>query len=60
MTGAIVAAGLRASGHPVPGLAIAFALALVVGLVGLLLTARLHRHRTLGQPGPAGGAIPST
>ncbi len=44
VTGAIVAAGVRASGQPVPGLTIAFALALAVGLAGLLLTGRL-RHR---------------
>jgi MFS family permease len=44
VTGAIVAAGVRASGEPVPALTIAFGLAIVVGLVGLLLTGRL-RHR---------------
>jgi MFS family permease len=44
VTGAIVAAGVRASGQPVPGLTIAFALALVVGLAGLLLTGRLRRR----------------
>jgi MFS family permease len=44
VAGAIIAAGIRANGQPVPGLAIAFAIALAVGLVGLLLTGRL-RHR---------------
>jgi MFS family permease len=44
VTGAIVAAGVRASGQPVPGLAIGFAVAIAVGLAGLLLTGRL-RHR---------------
>jgi len=45
VTGAFVAAGIRASGQPVPGLGVAFALAIAVGLGGLLLTGRLH-HRT--------------
>lgn len=49
VVGAIVAAGIRASGQPVPGLAIAFSVVLAVGFGGLLLTGRLHRH-----PGPAG------
>ncbi|MEX1170892.1 MAG: MFS transporter [Chloroflexota bacterium] len=44
VAGAIIAAGIRANGQPVPGLVIAFAIALAVGLVGLLLTGRLH-HR---------------
>lgn len=49
VVGAIVAAGIRTSGQPVPGLAIAFSVVLAVGFGGLLLTGRLHRH-----PGPAG------
>ena len=44
VAGAIIAAGIRSSGQPVPGLAIAFAVALAVGFGGLLLTHRLHRH----------------
>lgn len=48
VTGAIVAAGIRASGQPVPGLGIAFALAIVVGLGGLLLTGRLHHRAAHG------------
>lgn len=44
VAGAIIAAGIRSSGQPVPGLAIAFAVALAVGFGGLLLTPRL-RHR---------------
>jgi len=44
VTGAIVAAGIRSNGHPVPGLAVGFAVALAVGVCGLLLTGRL-RHR---------------
>ena len=58
VSGAIVAAGVRASGQPVPGLTIAFALALAVGLVGLLLTGRL-RHtapRELARRASAGTA----
>jgi MFS family permease len=49
VAGAIVAASLRSSGKPVPGLAIAFAVALAVGLGGLLLTGRL-RSRAGGIP----------
>lgn len=44
VAGAIIAAGIRSSGQPVPGLAVAFAVALAVGFGGLLLTPRL-RHR---------------
>ena len=44
VTGAIIAASFRASGRPVPGLAVAFAIALAVGFGGLLLTGRLHRE----------------
>lgn len=43
VSGAIIAAGVRSNGEPVPGLAIAFAVAIGVGIVGLLLTGRL-RH----------------
>ena len=52
VAGAIVAAGVRTSGEPVPALAIAFAVSLVVGLGGLLLTRRLRPQRavTLAQP----------
>ena len=45
VAGAIVAASVRGSGQPVPGLAFAFAVSLCVGLVGLLLSGRL-RHRS--------------
>jgi MFS family permease len=58
VTGAIVAASIRADGQPVTGLAIAFAVALAVGLGGLLLTRRL-RHRTMARPFAA-SATPST
>ncbi len=44
VAGAIVAASVRANGEPVPGLAIAFAVSLAVGLGGLLLTGRLRPH----------------
>ena len=46
VSGAIIAAGIRASGEPVSGLAVAFAVALAVGFGGLLLTARLHHRPT--------------
>jgi MFS family permease len=48
VSGAIIAAGIRESGLPVPGLAIAFAVAMGVGLLGLVLTYRLH-HRSLSE-----------
>jgi MFS family permease len=48
VAGAIIAAGIRSSGQPVPGLAIAFAVALAVGFGGLMLTPRL-RHREGAQ-----------
>jgi MFS family permease len=47
VTGAFVAASVRAGGQPVPGLALAFAVSLFVGAGGLLLTGRL-RARTAG------------
>jgi MFS family permease len=59
VTGAVVAAGVRSSGEPVPGLAIGFAIAIGVGLTGLLLTGRLwHRvaHEAPRSPGIATGA----
>jgi hypothetical protein len=46
ITGAIVAASVRASGHPVTGLAVGFTVAIAVGLFGLALTRRL-RPRTV-------------
>jgi MFS family permease len=48
VTGAIVAAGVRASGQPVPGLTIGFVVAIAIGLAGLLLTGRL-RHRAAAR-----------
>lgn len=60
VAGAIIAAGVRASGQPVPGLAIAFAVALAVGFVGLLLTTRLHRPAAVDEsPVPVAGARPT-
>ncbi|MGZ8515585.1 MAG: MFS transporter, partial [Candidatus Limnocylindrales bacterium] len=52
VAGAIVAASVRTNGEPVPGLAVAFAVSLVVGLGGLLLTGRLRPHAVapLAQP----------
>jgi len=57
VSGAIIAAGIRASGQPVPGLAIAFAVAMGVGLLGLVLTYRLH-HRSV--TGAVELAVPAT
>jgi MFS family permease len=45
ITGAIVAASVRANGQPAAGLAVAFTVAIAIGLVGLSLTRRL-RPRT--------------
>jgi MFS family permease len=42
LTGAAVAASVRATGSPEAGLAAGFAFAVVIGLAGLLLTARLR------------------
>ena len=42
ISGAIVAASLRATGEPATGLAVAFAVAILVGLGGLALTGRLR------------------
>jgi MFS family permease len=60
VAGAIIAAGLRATGTPMPGLAVAFAVSLTVGLLGIVLTLRLaHPARHVAAPaaasvGPAG------
>lgn len=60
VAGAIIAASVRASGQPVPGLAIAFAVALAVGLGGLLLTGRLHRpHVARAVPVPVTATPPT-
>jgi MFS family permease len=45
VSGAVVAAGVRASGQPMPGLAVAFAIALAVGALGLALSHRLRRAK---------------
>jgi MFS family permease len=60
VAGAIIAAGIRASGQPVPGLAIAFAVALAVGFGGLLLTVRLHRQPVATQAVMHAAATPPT
>jgi MFS family permease len=57
VVGAIVAAGVRASGEPVPGLAFAFAVSLIAGVGGLLLTVRL---RSRAIPAPAGAMATPT
>ncbi|MDO8485699.1 MAG: MFS transporter [Candidatus Limnocylindrales bacterium] len=60
VAGAIIAAGVRANGQPVPGLAIAFAVALAVGFGGLLLTVRLHRRPAVLRAGVPATATPPT
>ena len=46
IAGAIIAAGLRSSGEPAPGLAVAFTVSIAVGLIGLALTDRLRPRST--------------
>jgi len=63
ISGAIVAASLRSNGEAGPGLAAAFAVAIVVGFGGLGLTGRLRRARPRGlatDPGstPADASAP--
>ena len=52
VSGAIVAASVRATGTPADGLAVAFSVAIAVGLGGLLLTGRLRPRRVV-VPTPA-------
>jgi len=42
ISGAIVAASVRSTGQPAVGLAVAFTVAVAIGLVGLLLAGRLR------------------
>ncbi len=56
VAGAIVAASVRTSGEPVPGLAIAFAVSLAVGVGGLLLSGRLRPHAAAARGQPVEGA----
>jgi MFS family permease len=42
ITGAIVAASVRANGEPAAGLAVGFTVAIAIGLLGLVLTRRLR------------------
>lgn len=42
IAGAIIAAGLRSSGEPAAGLAVAFTVSIAVGLIGLALASRLR------------------
>jgi hypothetical protein len=61
VSGAIIAASLRATGENQTGLAVAFAVAVTVGIGGFVLTRRLGRTVpsmqaaplvTAGRPGP--------
>jgi MFS family permease len=57
LAGAIIAASIRASGQPVPGLAVAFTVSLAAGFGGLLLTRRLaHRPTAMPARQPAAAA----
>jgi MFS family permease len=48
LSGALVAASLRATGNPAAGLAVAFTVATLIGLGGLTLTGRLRSRTTPG------------
>ena len=58
VTGAIVAASVRATGMPADGLAVAFGVAVAVGLGGLLLTGRLRPHRVAAPASALSSAMP--
>ena len=58
VSGAIVAASLRATGAPVDGLVGAFSVAIVVGIGGVVLTSRLQRRSATAPAGAA--ASPAT
>ena len=58
VTGAIVAASVRATGMPADGLAVAFGVAVAVGLGGLLLTGRLRPHRVAAPASALSPAMP--
>jgi len=57
VTGALVAASVRADGLPVTGLVAGFAVAVVVGIVGLAISGRLQPAHS---GAPAGGAVPAS
>ena len=54
LSGALVAASIRSTGNPAAGLAIAFSVACLIGLVGLVLTGRLRGRPGPSRPVPAG------
>jgi MFS family permease len=57
VTGALVAASIRSTGQPATGLAVAFGLAVMVGVGGLVLSRRL-RARTVRLPAESAADIP--
>ena len=52
VTGALVAAAVRAEGTVVPGLVVGFGIAIVAGLAGLALSGRLRAPRPVPSPPP--------
>jgi MFS family permease len=60
ISGAIVAASIRATGQPVAGLAAAFSVAIAIGLGGLLLTGRLRPRASATTVLAASPASPPT
>ena len=58
ITGALVAASVRATESPVTGLAAGFAVAIGVGILGLLLSTRLHQRAP--RPAPSTTAVSPT
>ncbi len=59
VTGAIVAASVRQTGEPGIGLAIGFAVAIGVGLIGLALSGQLRTGRVATEPATAGAVAVS-
>ena len=59
VTGAIVAAAVRTTGEPVAGLALGFAVAVVVGLIGLVLSVRLRGARRRREAPSSAAPAPS-
>jgi len=60
ISGAIVAASIRATGQPVAGLAAAFSVAVAIGLGGLVLTGRLRSRPVPATVLAASPASPPT
>jgi MFS family permease len=60
LTGALVAASVRATGHPAEGLAVAFGIATLIGLGGFALAGRLRPRRARNPALSASRAAPGS